>query len=47
MMDKVDPVRSMIIESVAETDEALMDRYFNGEEFTVDEIKKALRFFLF
>ncbi len=43
MMDKVDPVRNMIIESVAETDEALMDRYFNGEEFTVDEIKKALR----
>ncbi len=43
IMDKVDPVRNMIIESVAETDEALMDRYFNGEEFTVDEIKKALR----
>lgn len=43
MMDKVEPVRSMIIESVAETDEALMDRYFNGEEFSVDEIKKALR----
>ena len=43
MMDKVEPVRNMIIESVAETDEALMDRYFNGEEFTVDEIKKALR----
>ena len=43
MMDKVEPVRSMIIESVAETDEELMDRYFNGEEFTVDEIKKALR----
>lgn len=43
MMDKVDPVRNMIIESVAETDEDLMDRYFNGEEFTVDEIKKALR----
>lgn len=43
MMDKVEPVRNMIIESVAETDEALMDRYFNGDEFTVDEIKKALR----
>lgn len=43
MLDKVEPVRNMIIESVAETDEALMDRYFNGEEFTVDEIKKALR----
>ncbi len=43
MLDKVEPVRNMIIESVAETDEALMDRYFNGEEFTVDEIKTALR----
>ena len=47
MMDKVEPVRNMIIESVAETDEALMDRYFNGEEFTVDEIKKAIDAALF
>lgn len=43
MLAEVEPVRNMIIESVAETDEALMERYFNGDEFTIDEIKKALR----
>ncbi|MBR0276864.1 MAG: GTP-binding protein, partial [Clostridia bacterium] len=43
MLTEVEPIRNMIIESVAETDEELMDRYFNGEEFTIDEIKKALR----
>lgn len=43
MISEVEPVRNMIIESVAETDEALMERYFNGEEFTIDEIKKALK----
>ncbi len=43
MTDEIEPVRNMIIESVAETDEALMERYFNGDEFTIDEIKKALK----
>ena len=43
MKDEVEPVRDMIIESVAETDEELMERYFNGDEFTVDEIKMALK----
>lgn len=43
MLLEVEPVRNMIIESVAETDEKLMERYFDGDEFTVDEIKKALR----
>ena len=43
MIAEVEPVRNMIIESVAETDEALMERYFNGDEFTIDEIKKALK----
>lgn len=43
MSSEVIPVREMIIESVAETDEALMEKYFNGEEFTIDEIHKALR----
>ena len=33
----------MIMEAVAETDDALMNKYFNGEEFTFDEIKKAIR----
>ncbi len=39
----VAPLRDMIMEAVAETDEALMVKYFNGEEFTFDEIKQAIR----
>lgn len=43
MADIVEPLRDMIMEAVAETDEELMVKYFNGEEFTVDEIKNAIR----
>ncbi len=32
-----------IMESVAETSEEYMDRYFNGEEFTIDEVLGALK----
>ncbi len=32
-----------LMESVAETSEDLMDRYFNGEEFSENEIRQALR----
>ena len=31
------------MEAVAETSEEFMDRYFNGEEFSEDEIRQALR----
>lgn len=43
MDEIVAPLREMIMEAVAETDEELMVKYFNGEEFTFDEIKKAIR----
>ncbi|MDY3929761.1 MAG: elongation factor G [Clostridia bacterium] len=43
MDDTIAPLRDMIMEAVAETDDALMNKYFNGEEFTFDEIKKAIR----
>ncbi|MCH5211276.1 MAG: elongation factor G [Oscillospiraceae bacterium] len=43
MEEVVAPLREMIMEAVAETDEALMVKYFNGEEFTFDELKKAIR----
>ncbi len=43
MDEIVAPLREMIMEAIAETDEALMNKYFNGEEFTFDEIKKAIR----
>ncbi|MGN0150251.1 MAG: elongation factor G, partial [Clostridia bacterium] len=43
MADVIEPLREMIMEAVAETDEELMVKYFNGEEFTFDEIKQAIR----
>ena len=43
MAEIVAPLREMIMEAVAETDEELMMKYFNGEEFTFDEIKQAIR----
>ena len=43
MMDKAQEYRDKLIESVAETSEELMDKYFAGEELTVDEIKAAIR----
>ncbi len=42
MNDTIDPVREMILEAVAESNEELMDKYFEGEEFTLEEIQSAL-----
>ena len=42
-MDEVAPVREMIMEAVAETDDELMEKYFAGEEFSEEEIERALR----
>lgn len=38
LADKVDEMRNILFEAVAETDEELMEKYFSGEEFTEDEI---------
>ena len=35
--------RDVLIEAVAETSEEFMDRYFNGDEFSEDEIRSAMR----
>ena len=43
MNERIQPVREMLLEAVAETSEELMDKYFNGEEFTTAEIHKGLR----
>ena len=43
MLDKAEEYRSKLIENVAETDEALLEKYMEGEEFTVEEIKGAIR----
>lgn len=41
--DKVDEIYNMICESVAESDEALLDKFFGGEELTTEEIHNGLR----
>lgn len=43
MAEVVAPLREMIMEAIASTDEELMVKYFNEEEFTFDEIKQAIR----
>ncbi|MDA2992172.1 MAG: GTP-binding protein, partial [Actinomycetota bacterium] len=43
MEEIVAEYRTKMLEAVAETDEALLEKYFGGEELTVDEIKGALR----
>jgi elongation factor G len=43
MKDQVEEYRSKLIEKIAETDDALLERYLGGEEPTVDELKAALR----
>lgn len=36
-------MQEALLEAVAETSEEFMDRYFNGDEFSEDEIRQALR----
>lgn len=43
MDNEIAPVRKMILEAVAETDEILMEKYFADEEITTDEITDAIR----
>jgi elongation factor G len=43
LVDKANEYRTMLLETVAETDDALMEKYFGGEELTVAEIKAAIR----
>ena len=43
LLPTVAPAREMIIEAVAETSEELMEKFFNGEEFTNEEIQKAIK----
>jgi elongation factor G len=41
--DEVAEYREALIESIAEHDDALMERYFAGEELTVEEIEHGIR----
>ena len=43
MMELAQKYHDELIEHVAEQDEALLEKYFNGEELTIEEIKKCIR----
>ena len=43
MKDKAEEYREKLVEAVAETDEALMEKYFGGEEISNDELKAQIR----
>lgn len=43
VLEKAKEYRATLIEAVADMDEELTMKYLEGEEFTVEEIKKALR----
>ncbi|MCV7206247.1 elongation factor G [Mycolicibacterium peregrinum] len=43
LADKAAEYRSELMDTVAETDEALLEKYLGGEELTIDEIKGAIR----
>ena len=43
LQDKADEYRTKLLEAVAETDEALLEKHFGGEQLSIEEIKGALR----
>jgi len=43
LKDKVEKKRHELIERISETDDELLEKYLNGIEPTIDELKKALR----
>ena len=43
LLDEAKKLRANMIEAVAETDDALMEKFFAGEEFTEEEIRAGLR----
>ena len=43
LQEKAEEYREKLLETVAESDEELMEKYFGGEELTTDEIKGAIR----
>jgi elongation factor G len=43
MLEKVEEYRHQLVERVAESDDALMEKYLGGEELTPEEIKGAIR----
>ena len=40
---KAEELRMQLVENVVETDDALLERYFGGEEISIPELKEAIR----
>lgn len=43
MQDVIDEYMGILSENVAETDEGLMEKFFSGDAFTAEELKKGIR----
>ena len=43
MQEKAEQYRAELIEHIAESDESLLEKYLGGEEFTIEEMKAAIR----
>ncbi|MBY6350391.1 elongation factor G [Rhodococcoides corynebacterioides] len=43
LQEKAEQYRQELLETVAESDEALLEKFFGGEELTIEEIKGAIR----
>ncbi|MBQ7131910.1 MAG: elongation factor G [Oscillospiraceae bacterium] len=43
MMDLAEEYREKLLDSAAENDEEIMEKYLGGEELTIEEIKKCIR----
>ena len=43
MKETLEETRAALVEAIAETDDVLMEKFFNGEEMAINELKDALR----
>src|SRR5690606_15624249 len=43
LQEKAEQYRQEMLETVAESDEALLEKFFGGEELSIEEIKGAIR----